>query len=130
MTDLAARYGRTPERRRRDRIVGISVAVGIVVVMLAWVVWGGLADPRGTIDTQDTGSTRIDEHAIQIDFAVTVEPGTPVRCAVNAFDRNHTTVGWVELDIEPADRWTTPQSVVVRTSDEAIGGLVYRCWLR
>jgi hypothetical protein len=130
MTDLAARYGRTPERRRRDRAIGIAAAVGVVLVMLAWVIWGGLADDRGTIDTQDTGSTRIDEHRIQIDFSVTVEPGTPVRCAVNAFDRIHATVGWVELDVGPSDRWTTAHSVEVRTSDEAMGGLVYRCWLR
>lgn len=130
MTDLAARYGRTTERRRRDRTIAIAVAACIVVVMLAWVVWGGLADDRGTIETQDTGSTRIDEHRIQLDFTVTVEPGTPVRCALNAFDQHHSTVGWVELDVEASERWTTAQSVEVLTSDEAIGGLVYRCWLR
>ena len=130
MTDLAARYGRTPDRRRRDRRIGIAAAVGIVVVMLAWVVWGGLADDRGTIEATDVGSTRIDERSIRIDFEVTVEPGTPVRCAVNVFDRHHTTVGWLELDVAASERGTTQPSVEVRTTDEAIGGGVYRCWLR
>lgn len=130
MTDLAARYGRTPERRRRDRRAWIGVAVGLVTLGAAWLVWSGTLTPDVTAEATDIGSARIDERSIRIDFEVSVEPGTPVRCAVQAFDRQQSTVGWLELDVDPSQRWTTPQSVVVRTADEAIGGLVYRCWLR
>lgn len=130
MTDLAARYGRTTERRRRDRRAWIAVAVGLVALGAGWLVWSGTLSPEVTVEATDIGSTRIDERTIRVDFEVSVEPGVPVRCAVQAFDRVQTTVGWLELDLEPSDRWTTSQSVVVRTADEAVGGLVYRCWLR
>ena len=36
-SELDARYGRTPARRTRTRFVAIGAAVGVAVVVVAWV---------------------------------------------------------------------------------------------
>ncbi len=57
MTDsaVAERYGRTPANTRRRATVAIIAAAGVLVVVVAWVVWVGLFSPTASIDTRDTG---------------------------------------------------------------------------
>lgn len=128
-TDLDARYGRTPARRARMHVLAVLGVVGVLAVTVLWSVWAGLGQSSASLETHDIGHDAQDAHHSIIQFSVTVEPGTPVRCAVQALDTSYGTVGWVEVDLPAADVWTTEHSVEVLTSAQAVSGQAYRCWL-
>ena len=67
--------------------------------------------------------------AVAVTFEVSVDAGTPVRCAVEALNTAYGVVGWVELDLPPADAHTSSHRVDVRTSELATTGLVSECWV-
>jgi hypothetical protein len=130
MTDsaVAERYGRTPADRRRRFTVAIIAAAGVLAVVLAWVVWVGLFSPTANIETRDTGyATHID--SVDIRFEVTADPGTPVSCALQALNDQFATVGWRIVELPPGDDRTRAFVENVRTTEPAVTGLIYRCWL-
>jgi len=129
MTDLDARYGRSRVRTRRERTLGWGVGLVILFSVVAWVWWVG-TDPASTQLQARTIAFQIeDESTAVVAFDVSVDAGTPVRCAVEALNEAHGIVGWVEVDLPPADAYTTSHRVEVRTSEAAVNGLVSECWV-
>ena len=126
---LDRRYGRTAGRRRRGRLIAWLAGAGVVVVVTAWVVWGGLSGPAATIDTQDTAHTVIDSRSVEVKFDLTVPRGEPSRCIVQALNDTFAVVGWKTIDIPASDAATRSFTQVVRTSELASTGLIYNCWL-
>ncbi len=128
-TALDERYGRTPRTARRTRTIVIGTAAAFVAVFTAWLVWGGLLGAPAQLDVRDTGYTIIDDQNVEVRFAVTSEPNTPIRCAIQSLNSSFGVIGWriVELPVsEQRNRSFTEQ---VRTTEPAVTGLVYRCWL-
>lgn len=130
MTDLEARYGRTAGRRRRDRLIALGVGAVVAAVMIAWVVWAGVGQPTADIEVQNIGHRGVDDRHVAVDFSVTAPERSAIRCAVQALDSRHGTVGWLETDLPVTDARTARHTIEVRTSAPAVSGLVYRCWLR
>ena len=126
---VAERYGRTPGNRRRRLTIGIGAAAGVLIVVVAWVVWVGLFSPTASLETRDTGYVSRTDDSVDIRFEVTVEPGTPVSCALQALNAEFGIVGWkiVELPGDPARTRAYVENV--RVSEPAVTGLIYRCWL-
>ena len=109
MTDLEARYGRTRARTQREKTLGWSVGLGILLIAVAWVWWVG-TDPASTqLQSRTIGYVIEDDSTVAVTFEVSVDAGTPVRCAVEALNTAYGVVGWVELDLPPAgDRGPVP----------------------
>ncbi len=129
MTDLEARYGRTRARTQREKTLGWSVGLGILLIAVAWVWWVG-TDPASTqLQSRTIGYVIEDDSTVAVTFEVSVDAGTPVRCAVEALNTAYGVVGWVELDLPPADAHTSSHRVDVRTSELATTGLVSECWV-
>jgi hypothetical protein len=128
-SELDARYGRDPARRKRDRFLLWGGAVVFVVVFAAWVVWAGLDGAKPQIDTQDIGYTINDEHSITVRFQVSVPTGTATSCAVEALNESFTVVGWKVIDLPPSAQYTRSFTETLRTSELSNTGLIYRCWL-
>ncbi len=129
MTDLDARYGRTRARTRRERRLGWIVGIGILLAAVAGVWWVG-TDPASTqLQSRTIGYVVEDETTTVVTFEVSVDAGTPVTCAVEALNTAYGIVGWIELDLPPADAHTTSHRVAVRTSEPASNGLVSECWV-
>ncbi|GAA3610602.1 DUF4307 domain-containing protein [Agrococcus terreus] len=128
MTDLAARYGRrtaAPRTRRAWWIAGVA-ALTLVVGALWWI----SSDPLSpTVQSQDISHAVVDDSTIEVRFAVTVDPGTPVTCAVQALDLSYGIVGWVEVPLEAAEVPTSTHAVQLRTAAPAANGLVSECWV-
>ncbi|HEY8912000.1 DUF4307 domain-containing protein [Lacisediminihabitans sp.] len=127
--DLAERYGRTPSIRRRNRrlYTGLAVLVGIVVV--AWVIWAGLDQAGGSIEAQDTSHRIIDDKAVSISFLVSMPVGSTASCALQVQNDAHGIVGWRIVKIPASKLYTTGHTNTVRTAEQAVTGLIYRCWL-
>ena len=128
-TALDERYGRTPALSRRRRTIAIVVACGFALVFGAWVVWAGLLGDSAAIEFRDVGHEIVDDSLVNVTWQVTVEPNTPVSCAVEALNESFSVVGWKVLDVAASTQRTRTFTADVRTSELAVTGLIYRCWL-
>lgn len=127
--NLATRYGRTRSNSRRDRRLILSAAAAFVAVFVAWLLWAGLDEDKGSLQATDTGYTIGGEHSVTLRFAINVKPGTPVTCAVQALDERFAVVGWKVVSYPGTAQRVTEHSETVRTTERANTGLIYRCRL-
>jgi hypothetical protein len=132
-TQLDSRYGRTPARSRRTRTIAIAAAAAVVVVVVSWVVWVGLFSPSASLDSRDLGYSEIagenGGEAIEVRYEVTADAGASVSCALQALSHDFAIVGWKVVELPPSDTRTRQFREVVRTSEPAVTGLIYTCWL-
>jgi len=126
---LDARYGRSANRRKRDRILLLAGAAIFAIVLVAWVIWAGLDGSKPLIETEDIGYSVVDDHNVTVTFQVSVPVGTATSCAVEALNESFTVVGWKVIDLPPSDQYTRSFTEDLRTSELATTGLIYRCWL-
>jgi hypothetical protein len=126
---VAERYGRTDAHRRRRLTIGIAAAAGVLLVAVAWVVWVGLFGPSASLETRDTGYVTRADDSVDIRFEVTVEPGTPVSCALQALNAEFAIVGWKIVELPGGTERTRAFVENVRVTEPAVTGLIYRCWL-
>ncbi|MGN7249922.1 MULTISPECIES: DUF4307 domain-containing protein [unclassified Arthrobacter] len=134
---LANRYGR-PKRglSRRAKRWAVIVALAIGMGFLAWV---STSNATASVTFKDIGYRTTDATQSVVDFQVTREPGTAVKCAVKALDSKFAVVGWKVVDIPPVEQdaqgqsadggRTLAQRVVLRTESQAVSGVVDSCWI-
>jgi len=127
--DLAERYGRGPVDRRRTRWRFLGTDVAFAVVFGAWLWWGGLAYPNAQLEARDAGYEVVDDGTVDVEWRLTVEPGTAAKCAVQALNSRYGVVGWKIIDVPPSTERTRLLSETLRTIERAETGLIYRCWL-
>ena len=127
--ELDRRYGRTRGNARRTRLILVSSAAAFAVVLVAWLVWAGLLSPDSDIEAVDTGHTIVDDSLVQVRYQLTVEPGTPVSCAFQAQNSTFAIVGWNIVELPASERRTRTLGAEIRTTELAVTGLIYRCWL-
>ncbi len=126
---LAKRYGRTRSTRRFNTTVATVGAAGFAVVLVSWLWWAGLAQPTAQFEARDLGWERVDDRAVTVRFELSVAPGTPMSCAIQALNAQYGIVGWVVVDIPESPQRTRVFEQEVRTSETAVTGLLYRCWV-
>lgn len=128
-TELDARYGRGRRDAGRTRALAIVAAAVGVVVVVAWVVWGGLLGPDASLESRDLGYEIVDDGLVRVEFEITADAGSEVGCAVQALNESFTVVGWVVVELPASDQRTRSFTEDVRTTELAVSGLIYRCWL-
>lgn len=123
--DLDARYGRRSASGRRVAV--IAAAAALLVAGLAWLVW---AQPW-TAQTfwKPTGYEVLDDRTIAVHFSVTLGDGERAACAIAAENVVHAFVGWRIVEVVGTDVPTQQIRELLRTTETADKGLVYRCWL-
>ena len=126
---IDSRYGRTPRRRRRGRLVAVLAAIFVVVVVVAWVIWVGLFGPGASLENRDLGYKLVGSDTVDVHSEVTVDAGRTVSCAVQALAEDFSIVGWKVIDLPPSDQRTRQFHTELRTTEPAVTGLIYRCWL-
>lgn len=127
--DLDRRYGRTGRDRRTQRLILLIAGGLFALVFLAWVVWAGLDGTAPTLEARDTKHAILDEHAVRVEWNLSVAPGTPTACVVEALNPEFVVVGWKVVEIPPSNDYTRSFSETVRTAQQSNTGLIYRCWL-
>jgi len=126
---LASRYGQTPQLAKRSRAIGLVTALGFTVVLGAWLWWGGVLEQPGQLQTRDLGYVVLNDQQVVVNYEITTPPGTEVACAVQALNASYGIVGWKIVSIAPSAVWTRTFQETLRTSEEAVTGLLYECWL-
>lgn len=127
--ELAARYGRRPAAARRPNWVVGASAIGLAVAVLAWLVSSGILGSQTVFEVEDTSHTVISDSEVSVTWNVTVGPGTPMKCAVQALNSSFAIVGWAVVDVPESTIRTRSLTTTVRTTELAVTGLIYRCWL-
>jgi len=128
-TDLDSRYGRTRSNAKRTKWLAWSAVGGFVVVIAAWLIWGGLLGAPAQLEVRDVGHTIIDDGLVEVGYELNAEPGASVSCAIQALNSSFSIVGWKIIDVPVSNERTRSLSETVRTTELAVTGLIYRCWL-
>ena len=129
MSDLDARYGRNPRNTRRNRIIGLATAGAFAIVFGAWLLWAGLLQTPAQLEVRDTGFLILDDRAISVRWEVSTDTGNEVSCAVQALNSSFGIVGWSIVEVPASNQRTRVLTEPLRTSELAVTGLIYRCWL-
>jgi hypothetical protein len=128
-TALDARYGRSVGKRRRDRVIAVTVAIFVALVIGAWVIWAGLDLAGGGLDSSDIGHKVLNDRSVSINYQVSMPPGSTASCALEVENEAHAIVGWKIVDVPASATTTNAFTEVVRSSELGVTGLIYRCWL-
>jgi hypothetical protein len=126
---IERRYGRTPERRRRDRWLLGGGFVAVVLVVVAWVVWAGWDNNQAELETTDTAFTIPDAHHVDISFTINAPVGAPVTCALQALNEDFAIVGWRIVEYPGSPSRVTKHTETIRTVQQSNTGLINTCWL-
>jgi Domain of unknown function (DUF4307) len=128
-TDLDARYGRSASSKRTTRWIAGASAAAFVAVFAAWLVWGGLLEAPAQFEAQDTGHDILSDSEVAVRWEFSAPPGSTARCAVQALNSTFGIVGWKVFEIDASTDRTRTFTETVRTTEQAVTGLIYRCWL-
>ena len=127
---LDARYGRSRSSVNYTRWIGIVTAAAFTIVFVAWAIWGGLVEaPNAQFTAVDAKHSIVDDTTVEVTWEFTTPPGTPARCAVQALNSTFAIVGWKEVDVPASTRINRVLTERVLTTERAVTGLIYRCWL-
>ena len=126
---LDERYGRTARSAKSNRTIGVLAGIGFAVVLGAWLWWGGVLETPSQLQYRDIAHTIVDDTEVSVTYEITAAPGTEVSCAVHALNASYGIVGWRIVDIPAGERWTRVFDTTLRTSEPAVTGLLYECWL-
>jgi hypothetical protein len=129
MSTVDARYGRTPQRQRRTRLIAILAGAGVLIVVVAWVLWVGLFGATAGLDHRDLGYVVESDSGIEVRYEVTMDAGETASCALQALNSDFEIVGWKVVGIPASEDRTRAFREKLNTSEEAVTGLIYRCWL-
>lgn len=127
MTDLDARYGR---RSRRTTVIAVAATAAVAAAAaIAWLLWARPIDAGPRAEWRDTSYAVLGDDRVRAGWELTVEPGTPTECAVYAMNQAFGIVGWKVVPIPASDDRIRRFEETVLTSEPAVTGLIYRCWL-
>jgi hypothetical protein len=126
---LDDRYGRGKSTRRRNRWLLVGGAIALAAILVAWVIWAGLDQTGGNLDSQDIGQTILSDRAVNISYQVSMPAGSTASCALEVQNEAHAIVGWKIVDIPASSQFTNTYQSVVKSSELGVSGLIYQCWL-
>lgn len=110
-----------------------AVALAAGVGLMGWIATSNAA---GAVTFKDVSFTTVDATQTEVDFQVTRDSGTEVKCAVKALDSKYAIVGWKVVDV-PAGAVagtgdsgrTVAHRTVLATESLAATGVVDNCWV-
>jgi len=126
---IERRYGRTPQRKRRDRWLLIGGLIAVLAVVVAWAFWAGWDNDQADLETTDTAYTITDAHHVDISFTINAPAGTPVTCALQALNEDFAIVGWRIVSYPGSVSSVTEPTETIRTIQQSNTGLINTCWL-
>lgn len=124
MSALSERYGTRRPIRKRWWVLG---AATVLTAALGWMAW--VAFDVSTLEARDiTHSYNAERGEVSVTWNLTVKPGTPVACAVQALNPDFQVVGWKVVTIPASTEVTRQFTETFKTAMKPKAGLVYACW--
>jgi hypothetical protein len=129
---LAERYGRGPSRIARERIGVTIVATILGLSLFTWLIWVTLSG-ADQLSPKTTAYELLGSGQVSVTFTVVKPSDRTVICAVKALKQDYGIVGYKEVTLagdasEDATAVELAQKVTFSTTEQAVTGLVDRCW--
>lgn len=124
---LDERYGRTPGRRRRGRLIAVAAAALAAAGTLAWALWTGLGGATTTMEADTIAATVRSDRVTEVRWLVTGRPSAALVCAVEARDLQGAVVGLAEVTVPATGSANRAGDTFVRTVRRATTGLIASC---
>jgi hypothetical protein len=122
----AGRYGPEPDARRRRQGVVAMWTLGVLGTVGA--LWLGLGMARTPVTWEDIGFRIDGTERVEVTYEVTrLDPSRPATCTLEALNQRYGQVGVIDVDIPPSASRTVRLRDTVRTSEQAVTGIVKRC---
>lgn len=122
------RYGPAPRRGARRRRAMTLWLLGLAGLAMA--LWIGLGAARTPVNWQDVGFRIDGAESVEVVFEVSrIDPSVPVECRLQALNQQHAQVGVRTVALRASTQTVHRLSAVVATSEEAVTGVVDRCWV-
>ncbi|MFJ5697885.1 DUF4307 domain-containing protein [Arthrobacter sp. NPDC093139] len=132
---LANRYGGPKRRLSRNAKRGAGIAA--LAAGIGFLAWVSTSSAMSSVTFKDIGYRTVDATQTEVDFQVSRDPGTAVKCAVKALDSKFAIVGWKVVDV-PAESGqgaatdggrTVALREVLRTESQSVSAVVDSCWV-
>lgn len=127
-TILEERYG-TKRTSRRNRIIGVIVAVVAVGAGILFLATGGLPSADQSTESRDMAHQIVDDANVSLTFQVTAPSNAPVACAIEALNPSYAVVGWKVLELPISDDRTRNFTEDLVTTNRATTVTVRECWV-
>ena len=126
-TNLEERYGRS-RQRGIDRRIGWSVAVGALLLGVAFLLFSGWQNSN-RVSYNVVHYEVVEATTVRVDFEVTAPAESTVACALEALSESRATVGWRIIEWSTGDQLTRRFNESLTTTYAATTGNVRSCWL-
>lgn len=121
------RYGRPSAAASRRAV--FTVGALATLLTLAWVVWAGIGQTRADVTWSDVGFAIQGDTSVAVTYDVGKDPSRSAVCSLRAMARDFTAVGIAEVRVGPSSERVTRRTDVIRTSAQAVTGVVRECRL-
>lgn len=131
MTDLTERYGARPGRSIDDSTSNRWWWLGVVGLVIGVIVFWALTSltPDATIETQTARFGVESDTHVTVESRVSVQPGTPLACAVEAQNDRNTVVGWKVVELPASAKAHQVVRVDLETTQRATLVQMRECWV-
>ena len=130
--EIAERYGKGPEALRRRRLGVIVAASTFALLFVVWLIWAGLTGVSKPV-FKTTAFELIGTNQIKVTMLVSKPQNSNVECSVQALKADYGIVAYKQVTIT-GDKSSTgsiedvSKVVLLRTTEQAVTGLVDDCW--
>ncbi len=129
---IAERYGRSPSQSARNRLGVIITAIVFGLLFAIWMIWVTITGAN-QLSPKTTAYELFGSGQVSVTFTVVKPADKTVICAVKALKQDYGIVGYKEVTLPgDASRDGTAvevaQKVTFGTTEQAVTGLVDRCW--
>ena len=120
------RYG--DDRPAWHRSLARVLTAALAAVGVAFLVWVAVDGSRQQVSHTDIGF-RLDSAPgeVEVDFQVSMEPGTAATCTLRALNATFAVVGTTDVPVEPSEARTRRMTATVRVSEPAVSAGVQEC---
>lgn len=129
---IAERYGRSPAQLRRKRVQATVIGAVSATLLLSFLIWVSVSSAT-KLDPKTTAYEILGSGETTVTFSLLKPANSTVICALKALKQDYGTVGYKQVTLagdksQNAAPVEISQKVTLRTSEQAVTGLVDKCW--
>jgi len=129
---IAERYGRGPSQTARNRRAVMLTASGFALLFLIWMIWVTVTGAN-QLSPKTIAYELLGSGEVNVTFTVVKPTNATVICALKALKQDYGIVGYKEVTLpgngsQDSTAIEVTQKVTFRTTEQAVTGLVDRCW--